>query len=78
MDWQGRIVADPETLFGKPRIKGTRLGVGFIVDLLAQEWTIEDILRNYPGITREDILACLAYAAAAADTHRASAVPVGS
>jgi uncharacterized protein (DUF433 family) len=62
MDWNERIVIDPEILVGKPVIKGTRLAVEFIIDLLAQGWTEQDILRNYPGITREDIQACLAYA----------------
>jgi len=78
MDWEERIVLDPKILVGKPTIRGTRLAVEFIVDLLAQGWTYEDVLRNYPGITREDILACLAYAAAAVGSHRASPVPVGS
>jgi uncharacterized protein (DUF433 family) len=62
MDWNERIVIDPEILVGKPVIKGTRLAVEFIIDLLAQGWTEQDILRNYLGITREDIQACLAYA----------------
>jgi uncharacterized protein (DUF433 family) len=62
MDWQNRIVIDPEILVGKPVIKGTRLAVEFIIDLLAQGWTETDILRNYPGVTRQDIQACLAYA----------------
>jgi uncharacterized protein (DUF433 family) len=62
MGWQNRIVLDPDILTGKPVIKGTRLAVEFIVDLLAQGWTEEEILRNYPGITREDIQACLSYA----------------
>ena len=52
MDWQDRIVVDPEILVGKPVIKGTRLAVEFIIDLLAQGWTEADILRNYPGVTR--------------------------
>jgi len=62
MGWQNRIVLDPGILAGKPIIKGTRLAVEFIVDLLAQGWTEEEILRNYPGLTREDIQACLSYA----------------
>ena len=64
MAWQDRITIDPAVLVGKPVIKGTRLAVEFIVDLLAHGWTEEDLLRNYPGITTEDIRACLAYASA--------------
>jgi uncharacterized protein (DUF433 family) len=62
MDWKERIVIDPGILVGKPIIKGTRLAVEFIIDLMAQGWAEEDILQNYPGITRQDIQACLAYA----------------
>ena len=64
MDWQKRIVIDPAVLTGKPVIKGTRLAVEFVVDLLAQGWNEAEILHNYPGLTREDIQACLAYASA--------------
>ena len=62
MNWQERIVIDPQILVGKPTIKGTRLAVEFIVDLLAQGWSEAEILRNYPGLTKADILACLSYA----------------
>jgi uncharacterized protein (DUF433 family) len=62
MAWSERIVIDPEILTGKPVVKGTRLVVEFIVDLLAQGWSQEDIIRNYPGVTKEDIQACLSYA----------------
>jgi len=68
MNWQERIVLDPAILLGKPIIKGTRLAVEFIIDLLAQGWPETEILRNYPGLTVEDIRACLAYAG---DTLRA-------
>ena len=61
MNLQERIVIDPAILAGKPVVKGTRLAVEFIVDLLAQGWSEADILRNYPGLTREDIQACLSY-----------------
>jgi uncharacterized protein (DUF433 family) len=64
MDWQERIAIDPDILVGKPVIKGTRLAVEFIVDLLAQGWSEAELLANYPGLTAEDILACLAYASA--------------
>ena len=59
MDWQDRIVIDADILAGKPVIKGTRLAVSFIVDLLAQGWSEAEILENYPGVTPEDIQACL-------------------
>jgi len=57
-----RITLDPDILAGKPVIRGTRLAVEFIIGLMADGWTEGDILRNYPGIVHEDILACLAYA----------------
>jgi uncharacterized protein (DUF433 family) len=63
MNWRERITVDPKVLVGKPVIKGTRLAVELIVDLLAAGWTQEQILDNYPHIRQEDIQACLAYAA---------------
>ena len=57
-----RITLDPKVLAGKPVIRGTRLAVEFVIGLMADGWTEADILSNYPGITREDIIACLAYA----------------
>lgn len=54
-----RIVVDPQILAGKPAIRGTRLAVEFILELLAAGESESDILANYPGLTREDILACL-------------------
>ena len=62
MSWRDHIVVDPAILAGKPIIKGTRLAVEFIIDLLAQGWSESEILRNYPGLTQEDIQACLSYA----------------
>ena len=62
MDWQERIEVNPDVLVGKPVIRGTRLAVDFILDLLAQGWPEAEILRNYPGLTTRDIRACLAYA----------------
>jgi uncharacterized protein (DUF433 family) len=59
---QARIVLDPEVLLGKPVIRGTRLAVEFVIGLLAEGWTEQDIVANYPGITHDDISACLAYA----------------
>ncbi|MBA4379542.1 MAG: antitoxin [Anaerolinea sp.] len=62
MTWSERIIVDPNILTGKPVVRGTRLAVEFIVDLLAQGWEEAEILRNYPGLTHEDISACLQYA----------------
>ena len=59
--WTDRIVIDEVVLTGKPVIKGTRLAVEFIIDLLAHGWSEQQILENYPGIEREDIAACLAH-----------------
>ncbi|MDO9300153.1 MAG: DUF433 domain-containing protein [Anaerolineales bacterium] len=61
-NWKERIIVDPKILIGKPVIKGTRLAVEFIVELLAQGWAESEIMRNYPGIAHEDISACLMYA----------------
>jgi len=57
-----RITLDPEVLAGKPIIHGTRLAVEFVIGLMADGWNEADILQNYPGITHEDVIACLAYA----------------
>ena len=57
-----RIILDPEILAGKPVVRGTRLAVEFIIGLLADGWNEADILRNYPGLSHDDVLACLAYA----------------
>ncbi len=59
--WTDRIVIDGAILTGKPVIKGTRLAVEFVIDLLAHGWSETEILENYPGIVIEDIRACLAY-----------------
>jgi len=59
-----RISVNPKICFGKPCIKGHRIWVSLILDYLAAGDTIEDILKNYPQLVREDILACIAYGAA--------------
>lgn len=64
MKWSEQIAIDPEILVGKPIIHGTRLAVEFIIDLLAQGWSEAEILDNYPGLTGDDIRACLRYASA--------------
>lgn len=63
-----RIVVNPEVMVGKPVIKGTRLTVEYIIGLLAHGTTIEDILQEYTGLTKEDIQACLLYASKSLDS----------
>ena len=74
MDWSECIVVSPEVLLGKPVIKGTRLAVEFVIDLLAQGWTEQDILENYPGVTHKDIAACLSYASEILKTEKSYAL----
>ncbi len=57
-----RIAHAPERLAGKPVVRGTRLSVDFVIGLPADGWSEADVLRNYPGIGHDDIIACLAYA----------------
>ncbi len=57
-----RIVIDADTMVGKPIIQGTRLTVDFILGLLAHGTQETEICREYGGITREDIQACLLFA----------------
>lgn len=75
MLWQDRIAVDPNVLVGKPVIKGTRLAVEFIIDLLAKGWSEADVIANYPGITHEDILACLEYASAVIHAEKVYPIP---
>ena len=74
MDWKDRIVVNPDVLLGKPVIRGTRLAVEFIIDLLAQGWSEQDIMGNYPGVEHEDIAACLSYAGEVLRTERVYAL----
>lgn len=61
MDWKNYIVSDKEVLLGKPTIKGTRLSVDHIISLLAQGWTEQQILENYPRLTKENLKAVFSY-----------------
>jgi len=69
------ILVDPEILGGKPVIRGTRLAVEFILELLASGQSENDILANYPGLTREGILGCLSYASYLAHEYKAFPIP---
>ena len=72
-----RISIDPNICFGKPCIRGHRIWVSLILDFLAGGETIESIMEAYPGIEREDVLACIAYAAEMLKTaENATSAPV--
>ena len=62
MCWKDRIELNPEVLVGKPVIKGTRISVEFVIQLLADGMSVDEVLENYPPLTRVDVLACLSYA----------------
>jgi uncharacterized protein (DUF433 family) len=76
MNWRDRITVDPKVLVGKPVIKGTRIAVEFIMELLAEGWTVEQILKNYPQLTSEDIQAALHYATEVLKLERVYLLPV--
>jgi uncharacterized protein (DUF433 family) len=61
IEWGNFIHSDPDVLLGKPVVKGTRLSVAFILGLYAQGWTEEQILENYPNLSKEILLAVFAY-----------------
>ena len=63
MDYRNRIVIDPEVRFGKPCVRGTRLTVGDVLSYLASGMSEDEVLADFPQLTREDIRACLAFAA---------------
>jgi len=72
-----RISINPNICFGKPCIKGHRIWVSLVLDLLASGWSFQQVLDNYPGIEDEDIRACIAYGAEMA-RERYLDLPVGS
>lgn len=75
MDWREHIVVDPRVLVGKPVIKGTRIAVELVIDLLARGYSKEQILEQYDHITADDIQACLAYASETLRSERVYALP---
>jgi uncharacterized protein (DUF433 family) len=64
MEWRDRITSNPKVLAGKPVVRGTRIAVEHVIDLLSQGWPEADLIEAFPRLTHEDILACLAYAGA--------------
>ncbi|MBI1902965.1 MAG: DUF433 domain-containing protein [Planctomycetia bacterium] len=75
MNWQDRITVDPKVLAGKPIVKGTRISVEFVIDLLGRGWTVADVLREYDHLSPEDVQACLAYASDVLKSERVYLVP---
>ncbi len=62
IDWRKFIHSDPEILLGKPVVKGTRLSVEFILGLFSEGWTEQQIVENYPSLTKEILRAVFAFA----------------
>lgn len=62
IDWREYIVSSPDVLRGKPRIKGTRIPVSLILGYLATGKTFDEIIKEFPDLTKEQISACLDYA----------------
>ncbi len=75
MNWRERIVADPAVLVGKAVIKGTRISVELVMDLLARGYDHAQVLAQYPHLTDADIQACLAYAAEIVRSERMFGLP---
>ncbi len=63
MNYAGHIVRDPSIMMGKPSIKGTRITVELIMRKLSSGYSIDDLLKSYPNLTRSQILAAFKYAA---------------
>jgi uncharacterized protein (DUF433 family) len=78
VDWRDYIVADERILAGKPIVKGTRLSVEFVLELLAAGWDREALNENYPQLTEDRLRAVLAYAAATFRDERFYLLPPAS
>lgn len=74
MDWRQRIAADPNVLVGKPVVKGTRISVELVLDLLAAGYAPAQILQQYDHLSLDDIQACLAYAREVIQSERMFAI----
>lgn len=69
-DWRERIAVDPKILAGKPVIRNTRIAIELILELLADNWTHQEILDNYPTLAEDDINAAMHYAAEIVKTEK--------
>ena len=62
-NWNENIETNPNILYGKPVIKGTRIPVDLLLDKMSNRQKFQDIIQNYPDLEEDDLFACLAYAA---------------
>ncbi|MGL6096522.1 MAG: DUF433 domain-containing protein [Fimbriiglobus sp.] len=70
-----RIVLDPAILAGKPVVRGTRLSVEFVLDRVADGWPTELIVEQFPGLTPDDVRACIRYAGQVLKAERVYPIP---
>jgi uncharacterized protein (DUF433 family) len=75
VEWREHIVIDPDILVGKPVIRGTRIAVDLVIDLLGRGWTVDQVLAEYDHLSRENIQACLAYSAEILRSERVYVIP---
>jgi uncharacterized protein (DUF433 family) len=78
MEPEDRIIIDPDILAGKPILRGTRIPVELLLEILANGWTYEEIFENYPQICTADLLAALQYAADLEGGKRISHIAEGN
>ncbi|MBX2895743.1 MAG: DUF433 domain-containing protein [Cyclobacteriaceae bacterium] len=74
MNWKNHISSDPEIMFGKTVIKGTRIPVELILEKLAMGYSIEELIAAYPRVTGQDIQACLFFAAESSKHEKVLAI----
>jgi uncharacterized protein (DUF433 family) len=74
-DYQKRITTDPKILAGKPVVKGTRIAVDLVLEELASNPDLNELLAAHPDLTRDDVQACLAYAQAVVTGQQVSPKP---
>ena len=75
MDWHERIAVDADVRVGKPVIKGARIAVELVIDLLARGYTAAEIVAQYDHVAIDDVQACLAYAAEVLRSEKVYALP---
>jgi uncharacterized protein (DUF433 family) len=76
--YKERIVADPAVMAGKPVVKGTRIAVDLVLEELAENPNVDELLAAHPDLTRDDVQACLAYAQAVVTGEEVSPKPPGT